>query len=357
MENSICSKHGTKALEAIISEKQVYLCRICMFNSFDEISIFADNFDSFRERFNTSDKEYTDKIKDYEGYEKINKVLKEKLESFKLTETQFTLTETNSLRFRISLKEGVNSIYQQVVEKFESTVDNLTKQTDNLDLTLKSAKDEVEKIQKDLDEQIEFLESKEKIDEAFAKINKKLNNKLKSSNLEKYIDPALKINFKKGCGNINFRNGTPIVIATTRTGSSYWCECSEEVFEGPMFARIRINNITKKSDWSLNIGLQRANSNNTSSYYQDGVFYMCSGKITTAFQGNQGRNLQRQWNNGDEVLIKRDENNTIWFGLNNEDSMEIAYQNNVNLNVPMRLCVGFSSSMNGDNIEIIEIDS
>lgn len=353
MELETCEKHGTKYFYLNKDDKKYFLCRICMFNSEEEISFYNDNFDNFKVYSRVENLFYLENLKDYEGFVHINKIFKEKLESLKLSDELFEKLGANQERFRKELKEGLLNAYNSTTEKFEKTVTSLTEKTDKLDLTLKSAKDELQSIQKDLDEQIEILESEEKIQLIFEKVMKKYSSKARYLSLEKYIDPELKINFKRGGGNNNFRNGTNVIIATNR-GGSYWCECSEDVFEGPLFARLRINNISRKSDWSLNIGLQRAESTNTNSYYQDGVFFMCSGKITVAFQGNQGRNCLRAWNNGDEVLIRRDENNVVYFGLNDETTLENVYNS-----VPgrMRLCVGFSSSMINDNIEIVEVEN
>jgi len=219
-------------------------------------------------------------------------------------------------------------------------------------LTVKSTKDEIQRIQVDLDEQIALLESEEKIKENFHKINKRYDNKNKFLDLAKFSNPDLKIAYTKvGCAN--FKNGTPVIISGARNQGSYWSERSEDLFEGPVFARLKIHNITRTSDWSLNIGLIRDDYTNDNTYYQGGVFFMCSGRITVQFQGNQGRNFMRRWNNGDEVLIRRDDKNTVFFGLNDENVMEQAF---TNIAGKFRICVGFSSGMTGDHIEIVEVD-
>ena len=101
---------------------------------------------------------------------------------------------------------------------------------------------------------------------------------------------------------------------------------------------IRINNITRTyRTWDVTIGLQLANSNKSDDYYNDGVFYMSCGTISKPFDGNTGRNLLRKWINGDIVLIKRDKNNAVWFGLNEEETMEIAFENDKRLKMPMRI--------------------
>ena len=45
------------------------------------------------------------------------------------------------------MKEGLKHLYCKITEKFEGTVNDLNQKADTLDLTLKSAKDDLEKIQ------------------------------------------------------------------------------------------------------------------------------------------------------------------------------------------------------------------
>lgn len=352
MEDPNCLKHGLKYL---VNEKEKrYLCRICMFKSKEELQYYHENFDNFTKIYDEKTEEIHAKLKDYEGFEHINKIFKEKLNLIEFGAEVVLKVRANEKKITNELAIAIEGIYSETAKKFEETVENLTSKTEKIDLNLKSAKDDLEKIQADLDEQIEVLESEEKINEIFQKIMKKYESKLKYLDLNQYANEETKFNFRKGGGCNLFQNNSNIVISDRRNNVSYWCEKGLEAYEGPFFARLRINNITRKTDWSLNIGVIRANSTNTNSYYQDGAFFMCSGKITVQFQGNQGRNIFRQWNNGDEVLIKRDDKNDIYFGLNDDETMEKCFSN---ISGSYRLCVGFSNSMVGDNIEIIEVDS
>lgn len=356
MENVNCELHGRKSLVCQKDEILYYVCELCLFDNEESLKFYEENFDSFKNTFKVDDSNYLSSIKEFEGFELLNKTFKNTVESIKYPEEMpFAKIRANESRFKVGIKEGVSQFYLNLIEKFEKTVETLNEKTDKLDLSMKSAKEEIEEIQKNLEEQIGILENEGKLAENFTKILDKYTNRLRSITMIQYVDPALKISFKKGFGNNLFRNGTNIIEANAnnRTGS-YWCECSNEVLEGPFYAVLKIHNITRKSDWSLNIGIQRATSQNQGSYYQDGCFLMCSGKITTQFQGNTGRNFKRQWNNGDEILIKRDENNNLFFALNNEDELEQAY---TNIAGPFRICCGFSSGMTGDRIEFMELDN
>lgn len=351
MDNPICEIHGKKIL--VIKEESKYICRVCTLRSKDQVAFLYDNFDKIKPLNDKDNKEYDDKLKDYEGYNFINAAFVDTLKNFKFESPLYDHLMTNKEKFKVEMKQSLQHQYKTVTEKFEKTVDELNEKTDKLDISLKSAKDEIDRIEASLTEQMEFLENKEKLREEISRINVKFNNKFKYLTFDKLVSPDLKINFGKYGGNINFRSGSNLIIATRRNTGSYWCECSDEIFEGPLFARIRVNRITRKSDWSLNIGLQRANSVNTTSYYTDGVFFMCSGKITTQFQGNQGRNMHRIWNDGDEIIIRRDETNAVYFGLNDESTLTQAY---TNIAGPFRICIGFSTACDGDSIEILEVD-
>lgn len=356
MDESICNIHGKKGL-VLPSEdptQNKYICRICIFKSKQDIDFYYENYDKFEKTEDVKLNLYEQKLKDYEGFSLVNKNFVEAAKSFNLDDPLYSRLFTNKERFKTEMKEGLKHLYGKITEKFENTVNELNEKADTLDLTLKSAKDDLEKIQVELDEQINTLESKEKVDEQLEKIEKKLYAKFKYMPTSKLIDPELKITFGKGQGNTNLMNGTNFIIAQRRNTGSYWRERSDEIFDGAMFARIKVHNISRRSDWSLNIGLQRANSNNDNSYYMDGVFFMCSGKITNQFQGNVGRNMHSAWNNGDEILISRDENNNVLFGLNDESTLTQAY---ANITGPFRICIGFSSACNGDHIELLEVEN
>ena len=362
MENNTCLKHGKKQLVLFSSEKydledtnNKYICRVCMFNSKEEIDFFYSNFDNFKNLNDISNKKIEEKLKEYEGFHILNKEIVNFANEFKLENDFYNKFNTNKEKLRNNFKDGLKTIYDKVTDNFEKTVDELDKKVDSLDFTLKTAKEEIGKIEEKLGDQIKILESEKKLcEEYFEKLEKKLNSRFRYTSKEKLIDPELKISFKRGAGNTNFTNGSNVVIAERRNTGSYWRVCSEEVLEGPFFAKLRINTISRTSDWSLNIGIQRSNSVNDSSYYNDGMFFMCSGKKTVQFQGSQSTTLFRTWVNGDEIIISRDEKNDIYFGLNDEADLKLAYNAIVG---SYRICVGFSTACTGDNIEFLELEN
>lgn len=353
MEEPECEMHGAKSLVFQAEDGNKYLCKVCTLKSKDQLKFYLQNQEKFENRFAIKNKDYESKQREYEGFCHVNNAFMSICESFNLDSDVFIKATTNKELLKKAAKEGISKMYSSITEKFEKTVDDLTEKTDKLDLTLKTAKDEITVIQTSLEEQINLLENRARLEDEFKVLFNKIDLKLRYSSIEKITDPNLKVSFISSCGNLNFRSGTSTIISARQNTGSYYCETSEEVLEGELFARLRINNITRKSDWSLNIGLLRANSQNHSSYYSDGVFFMCSGKITNQFSGNQGRTIFGQWNNGDEILIRRDSANSVFFGVNDESTLVQAYSN---IAGQMRICIGFSSSMQGDIIEILEIE-
>lgn len=362
MENNICETHGKKQLVLYGNDKydiedtnNKYICRVCLFKSKDEIDFLYDNFDNFKNLNEIPNKKIEEKLKEYEGFSILNTQLINFSNEFKLGNDFFTKFSTNKEKLRTSYKDGLQVLYKKVTDDLEKTVEELDKKADTLDLTQKSAKEEVEVIQEKLDEQIKILESEKLVsEEYFDKLERKLISRFKYTTKDKLVDPYLKISFKRGAGNTNFTNGSNIIISEAKNTGSYWRICSEETLEGPFFAKLKINNISRNSDWSLNIGIQRSNSVNDSSYYSDGAFFMCSGKKTVEFQGSQGTNMFRTWINGDEVIITRNEKNEVYFGLNDESDLKLAYNS-----IPgsFRICVGFSTACVGDNIEFLELEN
>lgn len=358
MNLPICNIHGKKTLKR--KDMDIFLCRICLLKSKSDITYYYDNYDSF-ESVNNNNKlnsiingNEKEIIKDYEGFTILNKVF---LNIIKNSNIEFTNelnnSQINRKRFSKNLKDGAEFIYLNLIKKFEENIDELNNLLDNMDISLDCSKYKIQEVEKKLNSKLEFLSKEDILKSEFNKLYNSFYNKLKTISKNDFISENTNLNFLKVLVNPIFNNGSNIIISQKRNNGSYWSVSSENILEGEFCAKIRINKILNKSDWSLNIGIIRSNSTNTSTYYTDGVFFMCSGKITQQFSGNQGQNFLRPWKNDDIILIRRDKSNSIYFGLNDESTFEKAYSNIIG---PYRICVGFSSSMEGDNIELLELD-
>jgi len=142
-------------------------------------------------------------------------------------------------------------------------------------------------------------------------------------------------------GNIVETRGNVI----TNKSSSHWCVESEEVLSGVFTARIRLNKYTRDSNsWACTIGLIKADSTHktTDGYFYDSVILLNDCKLPTPFTGDSSRSKTILNNHlhceGDEIIIKRDTDNNVYFGINDVKSCELAYEN---ISGDFRIVLGF----------------
>ena len=70
--------------------------------------------------------------------------------------------------------------------------------------------------------------------------------------------------------------------------------------------------------------------------------FLCTGKFSKKFEGNEsGLSFPEKWKTGDDIIIKRDSDNDLWFGLNDEQSVV----KSCNAEGSFRIVMGF---LNGD---------
>ena len=177
MDSVICKKHGFKYLHLVKDEQNYYLCRLCLFENKEELNFYYENFDNFKIYSKIDNSEYLSKLNNEDYFHNLNKVLKETLESISIGENIYPKVSTNKERFRTQLINALYDTYKANCDKFEKTVDELTVKTDKLDLSLKSAKDELQEIQKSLEDQITVLESETELKKVFDKVVFKLTAK------------------------------------------------------------------------------------------------------------------------------------------------------------------------------------
>ena len=106
--------------------------------------------------------------------------------------------------------------------------------------------------------------------------------------------------------------------------NNYWLARSEEILDGAFMCKILVENITGNKDWHHGAGLIKfdKNVNENGFYGYASILFMSSSKFNSPFnRGSSITNYPEKWKNGDEILIKRDHENNIWFGLNDESKM------------------------------------
>lgn len=350
--SSSCNTHEEKLLTCTYPNcSNNFICRICVFKSKSEIDHWYDHFDFITTLSKTNTK-YLDIIDDYEGFKIINKVYKSMIFSIDLKRQYFIRLNSSEHKILYSFKDAFVEIYQDITKKFENLVTNITESANNLDLNVNSAYHELDQMKTELDDKIKFLESEEKIKNEFKRIFENFSRIMKILTLKKLADEnfKLKVNFKAAC--LNFQNGTPNIRSSVQV-ASYWREVSEEILDGEFFCRIKIHNIETNVEWGVCVGLIRADSTNRNEYYRDSLLFMSTGKINMKFLHRTGREFLRPWQIGDEILIRRDAFNDVYFGLNEEDSFEQAYSS---IFGSFHVVVGFKSSRTGDHLEIIDLE-
>ena len=119
----------------------------------------------------------------------------------------------------------------------------------------------------------------------------------------------------------NATNGNEVKNASIK--SSYWCVKSEEVLDGAFICRILVEHITGTSDWHHGAGIIKYDKDTImDSYYSHSCLFLSSGIFTKPYMGsNSNTRFPSKWKDGDEIIIKRDFNNDLWFGLNDEFTM------------------------------------
>jgi len=90
----------------------------------------------------------------------------------------------------------------------------------------------------------------------------------------------------------------------------------------------------------------------------DSVLFHSSGRIPSSkFSDSEDSSLvvSEPWKNGDVIFIKRDYDNSIHFGLNDENNLKSAYDD---VTGNFRIVLGFlNSASNGDHFEMTYLRS
>ena len=131
---------------------------------------------------------------------------------------------------------------------------------------------------------------------------------------------SLNLNWISVEGATNFNEVTNVY----KIGAgSYWRVKSEEVLDGPFICRILVEHVGDGGSWNHGAGIIKPESEDLESYYSHSCLFLSNGYFSKSYDGNHNREISkfRNWRDGDEVIIKRDFDNDLWFGLNNEFEM------------------------------------
>jgi len=129
------------------------------------------------------------------------------------------------------------------------------------------------------------------------------------------------------------------VINERQNVKNYWLARSEEVLDGAFLCKILVENITHNSAFNHGAGILKhdLNVNNDGFYAYACCLYLSNGDLNQPFVGNPSGIKLDIWRNGDEIIIKRDSDNDLWFGLNDETKLV----KSTNVPGPFRIVLGF----------------
>jgi len=109
---------------------------------------------------------------------------------------------------------------------------------------------------------------------------------------------------------------------------NYWVARSEEILDGAFTCKILVENISETSrnnQFYHGAGIIQHDKNvSERGYYAYACcLFLSNGDISKPFEGNPNPNIKtlKPWKNGDIIIIKRDTDNDLWFGLNDESDM------------------------------------
>ena len=145
--------------------------------------------------------------------------------------------------------------------------------------------------------------------------------------------------------------GNFLRINTTKS-CSYWIVKSEEVLDWPFVCKIVVVNIQSTTGyWNHSAGIIKENQiNSDDTYYNDSLVYQSNGYAAVAFSSSGGgQKISESWKTNDIVFIKRDSENNVYMGLNDETNLVLAFPK---IEGRFRIYMAFSSSSRSDEFRL-----
>lgn len=353
---SSCPKHYYPYVSCSAENcSKTKICKVCACESKEDVQHMHDHFD-FIKFEDPQIEEFTKDLKDFEGYEELNKILKESLVNCSSSIEEIFTRVNNAKQMIIDqLREGTLIRYNAVTDEFESIVKDFSKQVDSINLKDNSTKQEIKRMKSELEIKTNLLSNHNDLLKEFNSIVEKAKQRILSMTLQSLAEKKFNFSAKVNHLSTHWRNGSSTVTTAYRGGGSYWCEKSKEILSGPFTCKVkvvRINPSTAVNAWSFTIGIIRANSTNDGSYYNDSIALMSTGSVTAKFSGSGGSQLFTTWKNGDEIIIKLDEEKKLYFGVNDESQLKLAYPD---VSGSFNIVLGILNGAANDTFEMTEL--
>jgi hypothetical protein len=330
------------------------VCKFCSLEIKEEVQHLYEHYDYIKFQ---SEKENFNKYKEDDFFIEINKVYAEVKKNLdNRLENIFNDILLKKEIISQHTSEYLDSNYCDLTTSFEDLAKNLSEKLNNLNLQDRKAKEDVRKMKSDLDAKLELLSNPEPLVKELNLYCENLELKLKKLTVKDVLENKFNFSFKRNNCKLEWESGSPILNVVPK-GSSYWSARSEEIVEGEFICKIairHINNSNVNGYWNYTMGLCKLQVQSDSTYYNDCVLFQSNGYCPTQYSGSgSGKKIiDKLWANGDVLILKRDGHGSVFFGINDEEKMVLGFENIIG---PMKVVMGFSTSMNNNEIfEIIE---
>jgi hypothetical protein len=353
----LCEMHKINFLKCAHEGcNKVTICKLCALKSKEEATHLYEHFDYLKEEFK-HDLSIT-LNKDEELYQDLNKYVEEFTEKTGNTiEGLFNELAKGKIVITTQISNGIIAKYSKITEDFEINIKDINEKISNLNVTDRKSKQEFLHIKNSLDVKLKEISENELIAKEFNSLSN-IIKKLNSNTLNDVLEQKIKADYPlRGGENFNkWTNGTNLLTIQNKSGS-YYCEKSETIVEGRFECQLYVKKLINKSAnsmWWIGFGLIRGASNEQNSYYMDSACLYSTGQLNAPFQGANGTTLfYDTWKTGDNIYMKRDENNDVWFAMNSKDDYKKAFNR---LDGQFRIVMGFINSISTqDEFELVEL--
>ena len=365
-QNNSCNLHKILLIKCTFENCEkggIPICKYCVLNSKEQISHLAEHFDYIKnllyENENESIKSFENSLKCEEEYGDLNKIFKDIYEKSR-NEIDSIFNEIQNKRIIMieQFRYTLLTKYELFTNELEELIKTLSQKLNSVNSKDTKLKEEILKMKKELEGKLNLLSNPEEISKDLEQLINKIECLIKKLKVDDILNNKFNLDIlKKSPLNLELTTGGNRIIVTPR-GSSYWATKSVEVLEGAFICKIRvvsINSNNKGGYWNYAVGIIRSDSNNDTSYYNDSVLIQSNGYIPEKFLGSGSTRqlFSQNWKNDDIVIIKRDENNSVFFAINDENSLLLAFHDIIG---KFRIVLGFSTSMNGDIFDLEELN-
>jgi hypothetical protein len=343
------------------------ICKLCIWNKKSDVKHAFEHFDSISDiKLHTNDKcsETDDLFALFHAHERESQnELSIKIENF--------FSEVNSRKNSLKnvLLKNLEINCSSVIEEFNDIIKQIeTYITDPKELSDKTQDpiEELSNIKTLLDDKLAFFSSKKLIDEYLNRRIASMEGELRSLSAHELIFKDLsQMKGKVGGYNLKWDNGKSLALSIDGNDkfraktSSYRTFTSQELLTGSFLCKVKVIHVDPlqvRNSFNYTFGIIHNESRAKSKqFYQDSILLLVDGKLQNPYQGGYRENsaITSHWQKGDILIMKRDKKNDIYFGKNDEKTLQLCH---LNVKGEFRIVVSMSKSNTTlDAFEMIEL--